>query len=51
MQVSLVILERTLHKVQNYLLYDDKNCGFIEVWMLADTGRVSISRFCSGTEQ
>ena len=49
-----MILERKLHKVQNYLFYDDKisglRNGLIEVWMLADTGRVSVSRFCSGTE-
>ena len=53
MQVSLVFSEKRLHEGQNHLFCDNKipgfrNC-FIEVCMLADTGRVTISRFSSET--
>ena len=55
MQVSLVLLERRLQERQNHLFCDDKISGFrnwfIEVWMSADTGRVTISRFSSDTEE
>ena len=50
-----MLSERRLHKEQNKLLCDDKISGFrnwfIEVWMSADTGRVTISRFSSDSEE
>ena len=54
-QVSLVLSKRRLHEGQNNLFYDDKifnfgNC-FIKVWMSADTGRVTTSRFSSHTDE
>ena len=55
MQVSLMLSERRLHEGQNHLFCDDKISGFrnwfIEVCMSADTGRVTISRFSSDTEE
>ena len=55
MQVSLVLSERRLHEGQNHLFCDDKISGFrnwfIEVCMSVDTGRVTISRFSSDTEE
>ena len=55
MQVSLVLSERRLHEGQNHLFCDDKISGFrnwfIEVCMSAYTGRVTISRFSSDTEE
>ena len=50
-----MLSERRLHEVQNYLFCDDKISSFrnwlIEVWMPADTGRVTISRFSSNTDE
>ena len=47
--------ERTLHEGQNYLFYNDKFSCLInwltEVWMSADTGRISISRLSSDTKE
>ena len=41
--------ERLLHQGQNHLFCNDKISGFrnwfVEVWMSADTGTVTISRF------
>ena len=55
MQVSLMLSERRLHEGQNHLFCDDKISGFrnwfIGVCMSADTGRVTISRFSSDTEE
>ena len=55
MQVSLVLSERTLHEGQNHLFCDDKisvlRNWFIEVCKSADTGRFTISRFSSDTEE
>ena len=55
MQVSLVLSERRLHEGQNHLFCDDKICSFInwfiEVCMSVDTGRVTISKFSSDTEE
>ena len=52
---SLVLSEGVLLEGQNYLFCDDKNSGFrnwlIEVCMSVDTGRGSISRFSSETEE
>ena len=54
-QVSLVLSQRRLHDGQNHLFCDVKISGFknwfIEVWMSAETGRVSISRFSSDTDE
>ena len=54
MQVSLVLSQR-LHDGQNHLLCDVKisrfKNWFTEVWMSAETGRVTISRFSSDTDQ
>ena len=54
MQVSLVLSEKKLHERRNHFFCDDKISGFrnwsIKVWISADTGRVSISRFSSDTE-
>ena len=45
----------TLQEGQNHLLYDDKISGLrnwlTEVWMSADTGRISISQFSSDREE
>ena len=45
----MALSERTLHEGQNHLFCNDKISGFrnwfIEVWISADTGRVTISRF------
>ena len=50
-----MLSERTLHEGQNHLFCNDKISGFrnwfIEVWMSADTGRVTISRFSSDAEE
>ena len=55
MQVSLVLSQRRLHDGQNHLFCDVKISGFknwfIEVWMSAETGRVTISRFSSDTDE
>ena len=55
MQVSLVLSERRLHEGQNHLFCDNKISGFrdwfIEVWMSADTGWATISRFSSETDE
>ena len=55
MQVSLVLSARRLHEGQNHLFCDDKISGFrywfIEVCISVDTGRVTISRFSSDTEE
>ena len=55
MQVSLVLSQRRVHDGQNHLFCDDKISGFknwfIEVWMSAETGRVTISRFSSDTDE
>ena len=55
MQVSLVLSQRRLHDGQNHLFCHNKISGFknwfIEVWMSAETGRVTISRFSSDTDQ
>ena len=55
MQVSLVLSERRLHEGQNHLFCDNKISDFrnwlIEVCMSVDTGRVTISRFSSDTEE
>ena len=55
MQVSLVLSQRRLYDGQNYLFCDIKISGFknwfIEVWMSAETGRVTISRFSSDTDE
>ena len=49
MQVSLVLPQRILHDGQNHLLCNVKISGFknwfIEVWMSAETGRVTIIFF------
>ena len=54
-QVSLVLSERRLLEGQNHLFCDDKISGcrnwFIEVWMSADAGRVTVSRFSSDIEE
>ena len=54
-QVSLVLSQRRLHDGQNHLFCDVKISGFknwfIEVWMSAETGRVTISRFSSDTDE
>ena len=54
-QVSLVLSQRRLHDEQNHLLCDVTISGFknwfIEVWMSAETGRVTISRFSSDTDE
>ena len=48
-QVSLVLSQRRLHDGQNHLFCDVKISNFknwfIEVWLSAETGRVTISRF------
>ena len=53
--MSLVLSERTLHEGENHLFYHDKISGLrnwlTEVWMSADTGWVSTSRFSSDTEE
>ena len=50
-----MLSERTLPGGQNHLFCDDKISGFrswlIEVWMSADTGRVSIARCSSDTDE
>ena len=50
-----MLSERRLHEVQNYLFCDDKISSFrnwlIEVWMPTGTGRVTISRFSSDTDE
>ena len=50
-----MLSERTLHEGQNHLFCNDKSSGFrnwlIEVWMSADNGRVSISKFSSDTDE
>ena len=55
MQVSLVLSQRRLHDGQNHLFCDVKISGFknwfIEVSMSAETGRVTISRFSSDTDE
>ena len=55
MQVSLVLSKRRLHEGQNHLFCYDKISGlrnwFIELCMSVDTGRVTISRFSSDTEE
>ena len=55
MQVSLVLSEKRLHEGQNHLFCDDKISGFrnwfIEVCISVDTGRVTISKFSSDTEE
>ena len=55
MQVSLVLSQRRLHDGQNHLFCDVKISGFknwfIEVWMSAETGRGTISRFSSYTDE
>ena len=55
MQVFPVLSERRLHEGQNHLFCNDKISGFrnwfIEVCMSVDTGRVTISRFSSDTEE
>ena len=47
--------EKRLHEGQNHLYCDDKisvfGNWFIEVWMSADTGWVTVLRFSSGTEE
>ena len=55
MQVSLVLSQRRLHDWQNHLFCDVKIFGFknwfIEVWISAEIGRVTISRFSSDTDE
>ena len=55
MQVSVVVSQRRLHDGQNHLFCDVKISGskiwFIEVWMSAETGRVTTSRFSSDTAE
>ena len=50
-----MLLERRFHEGQNHLFCDDKVPGFrnwfIEVWISADTGRVTISRFSFDTKE
>ena len=50
-QISLVLSQRRLYDGQKHLFCDNKISGFrtwfIEVWMSADTGRVTILRFSS----
>ena len=54
-QVSLVLSQRGLHDGQNHLFCDVKMSGFknwfIEVWMFAETGRVTIWRFSSDADE
>ena len=51
----MALSKRTLHEGQNHLFCDDKMSGLRnwlrEVCMSANTGRVSISRFSSDTEE
>ena len=55
MQVSLELSQRRLHDGQNHLLCDvkisDFKNWFIEVWMSAETGRGTISRFSCDTDE
>ena len=55
MQVSLVLSEIRLHEGQNHLFCNDKISGFrnwfIDVCMSVDTGKVTILRFSSDTEE
>ena len=50
-----MLSQRRLHDGQNHLFCDVKISGFknwfIEVWMSAETGRVTISRFSSDTDE
>ena len=50
-----MLSERRLHEEQKHLFCDDKIFGFrnwvMEVWMSTDTGRVTISRFSSDTDE
>ena len=50
-----MLSETTLHERQNHLFCDDKISGLrnwlTEVWMSADTGRVSTSRFSTDMEK
>ena len=50
-----MLSQRRLHDGQNHLFYDVKISSFkkwfVEVWMSAETGRVTISRFSSDTDE
>ena len=50
-----MLSQRRLHDRQNHLFCDvkisDFKKWFIEVWMLAETGRVTVSRFSSDTDK
>ena len=55
MQVSLVLSQRRLHDGQKHLFCDVNISSFknwlIEVWISAETGRVTISRFSFDTDE